>query len=239
MKMKQFFINNKGVVLIEFALILPILFLLTFPMIDYARYILLQQKAIKTAYVLGDAITMSNPIEVNTNATDIAQDATLLRQELFNNPGGSDLMDNVPQLFLPFRESTDSNNPDFNKWQVIVSYIYKETATSAPELKWQFNEDDNAFQGHAKSRIGNVSGFGNSATPNLPTVLANSMEEEEGVIIVEVFANHTPITPVMSALGIPFISATEVDYTAFLRARYGNLEYMWDNNCPPTSTSCP
>ncbi|MDG1287782.1 MAG: pilus assembly protein [Rickettsiales bacterium] len=234
-KMSHFFKDNQGVVLIEFAFILPILLLLTFPMIDYARYVLLQQKIIKVAYVLGDSITISNPIDVATTAVDVAADPTYFQQLLLDDPNGPDLIDTLPQLMLPFREA-----PNENLWQVVISYVYKPDPGTPPQLMWQYDEDSRSFTaGSRVSNIGIVSGFTSPIDATLPTELINTMASTEGLIVVEVTGRHNPISPVMGALGIPFVSAEDLQYTSYMRTRYGDLQYMWANNCPPTSTVCP
>ncbi len=244
MRMKRFIKNEKGVALIEFALILPILFLLTFPMIDYSRYILLQQKIIKTAYVLGDSITISRPIDALTVQDDpdgengINQDATYLVTELFDNPGGADLMDNVQALMLPFRESQRAGSAEFNKFQVIVSHVRRPDATSVPQLTWQFNEDDNAFNGTADSLVGNVNGFGNTVPARLPDELLNGIDEGEGLIVVEVLANHVPITPNLVNLGVSFAAPQRLRYTSYMRTRYGDLSHIWRVFCTPVNSNC-
>ncbi|GEM_PF-4507824 len=227
-KLRNFLKNNQGVVLIEFAFILPILLLLTFPMIDYARYVLLQQKVIKTAYVLGDAFTISNPIEADTDATDIATDGTRLTEAVF-----AELLGTVPQLMLPFREELGEN-----LWQVVVSYVLR-PAGGTPQLIWQYDEDSDSFNSGAPSNIGSVAAFNSPVNATLPIDLVSGIGDDEGFIVVEVTGRHEPITPILSALGIPFVSATDVRYTSYMRTRYGDLQYIWSNNCPPTSTVCP
>lgn len=232
--------DNQGVVLIEFAFILPILLLLTFPMIDYARYVLLQQKLIKTAYVIGDAITMSRAVEVDTEVGDVVADATYLTELLFDNPNGKSLIDAVPQLMLPFREPTGKNY-----WQVVITMVRKpdpatgETA-GPPEIKWQYDEDSRSFNsGSVASNIGVVAAFNTNTPATLPTELMNTMGDGEEIIVVEVTGKHKAITPVLSALNIPFVSDDTLNYTSYMRARYGSLQYIWQINCPPTSTNCP
>ena len=232
---ERFWGDCRAAVMIEFAFIFPILLLLTFPMIDYARYILLQQKVIKVAYVLGDAITMSRPIEVDTKQTDVDADSTYLTEKLLNDPVGPDLMDSLPQLLLPFTEPQGRND-----WQVVVSHVRKPDDTTPPLLTWQFDEDSRSFDaGGRKAAVGVVSGFNNTTPANLPAELLGTMQAEEDVIVVQVTAKHVPITPILSALGIPFVSQDEVVYSSYMRARYGDLSFMWSNNCPPTSTNCP
>jgi len=239
--MKRFFKNEKGLALIEFALVLPIIFALTFPMIDYARYILLQQKVIKTAYVLGDSITMSRPIDVLTRQSDgagnngVDQNADFLTVNLLNNSSGDDLMDTIPLLMSPFQEDPAGDDMESNRFQVIISHVLKPDDVTPPQLMWQFNEDDNAFDGTSDSAIGNISGFGNPVTANLPDELTDGMQANENIIVVEVFANHLPITPDLSGgvLGLTFLAQQQLQYTSYMRARFGDLQYIWSVNCPP------
>lgn len=239
-KLRNFLRDNHGVVMIEFAFIFPILLLLTFPTIDYARYILLQQKVIKAAYVFGDAVTMSRPIEADTKASDIAADSTYLTEALLNDPSGPDLVDTLPRLMLPFEEKSGQN-----MWQAIITHVRKPPGGS-PEVTWQYNEDTRDFTATAYSsgnthgsRIASGSGFNRHDPAALPTELLNSMGDNEELIAVEVTAHHKPITPLMGVINIPFVNETDMHYTSYMRTRYGSLQYMWSNNCPPTNVNCP
>lgn len=233
-KMIQFLKDTRGVVLIEFAFILPILLLLTFPMIDYARYILLQQKLIKVPYVWGDAITMSRPVEADTTLADINADATYLTQVLLDNSAGPDLVDTLPQLMLPFREAQGEN-----LWQAVITHVRKPDPATPPQIEWQYDEDGRSFTASGRtSNVGVVSGFNNTTPATLPTGLINTMGDGEEIIVVEVSGVHRPITPIITALGIPFVSETTLNYTSYMRTRYGSLRYMWPNNCPPGNAEC-
>lgn len=236
-KLSSFWQHNKGSVLVEFAFILPILLILTFPLIDYARYILLQQKVIKTAYVIADAITMSREIDTTTTAADIAQKGDYMTNDLINSSGsGTDLIDSVPDLMQPFVEQ-----PGDDRWQVVISHVRKPDAASPPLLTWQYDENSRSYTGAPQSSVGSVVGFNNTVPATLPAELISSMGDGENIIVVEVTARHDPIVPDLSGgiINAPFLGTTDVEYTAYMRARYGNLQYIWNVNCPPTSVNCP
>jgi hypothetical protein len=234
--MRKLWGENKGATIIEFAFVFPILIIMTFPLIDYARYILLQQKVIKTAFVLGDSVSMSRPVDGSTTAADISQFGDYLTTELFDSTnGGVDLIDSIPDLMIPFQERNGEN-----LWQVVISFVYRPDAGSPPLLYWQYDEDSRSFNGNRPSQIGQVTGFPLAGSPAvLPPTLTASLQPNEGVVVVEVTATHVPIVPDLSGLGVPFITRTDLTHTSYMRARYGDLRYIWTINCPPTSTTCP
>lgn len=222
--MKNIVKKEEGAVLVEFVLILPIILMITFLTVDYARYILLQQKVIKVSYVLADAITMSIPIEPTTTAADVASDATYMREELLNDPdaNNTDLIDAVPTMVQPF-SGTDV--------QVVVSHVYNDGA--GPVLTWQYDENSRSFNnvGAGDSVVGTVGNFDDNTSATLPASIAGAMQLEESIIVVETIARYRPVTPALGGLGISFLSESDVRYTAYMQSRFGDLGAIWNINC--------
>lgn len=59
--LSKFSRNNRGIALLEFAIVFPFLFLLIFGGIEVARYILILQKLEKAVYTLTDIVGQSTP----------------------------------------------------------------------------------------------------------------------------------------------------------------------------------
>ncbi len=224
-KLKSIITSPQGSVIVEFAFILPIMLLLTFPVIDYSRYILMQQKLTKAASFMADAVAMSRPIEQATTQSDIDTDGTFLEETTLQ-----DIVNTINIHMMPFAEE-QAGGPD--RYQAILTHVYKD-ANGIPALGWQFDQNSQRLNGApAESTVGVLSGPGDIGSPaTMPPELQN-LQDGENLVVAEVFANYEPITPDMSSIGVNFLSAQRLTYRAFFRARYGNLRCIWQVYMPP------
>jgi hypothetical protein len=228
-KMHALLKSNQGGILVEFAFILPIMLMLTFPVIDCSRYILIQQKLVKAASFMADAAAMSRPILATTTQPQIAQFGDFLTE-----PTLTGIVDTINIHMLPF-DAEQPGGPDL--YQAILTHVYAD-ASGAPLLGWQYDQNShNLYDGaRTESIVGLVTGPGDIGTPaniaNIPPALRN-LQANENFVVAEVFADYTPITPNLSAIGINFLAAQRLNYRAYFRARYGNLRCIWQVYMPP------
>jgi hypothetical protein len=218
--------DNAGGIAIEFALVLPVFLTLCLPVVDYGRYILLQQKLVKAASFMADAVSLSSPIKADTTQADIDADGLYITQTAI-----AASVNAINTLMLPF---TQEQQGGANLYQAVITHVYKD-ASGSPALGWQFDKNSQSFyDGTRQSDVGVIAGEGDIGSPaNIPAVLANNLDDGENIIVAELSAQYDPITPVLGGLGVPFLQAQEVSYTAYYRARYGNLKCVWGVYMPP------
>lgn len=204
----SFMKDRTGSIAIEFAIVLPILLILVFPTIDYARFILMQQKVIKGAYVIADAVAMSTPvIPGETTQDDIDTIGTYLTEQLLQ-----ELCSTADILMLPFPPEAGSGT---DRYQIEITQVYNDSNNgSSPTIGWQYDQNSMALT------------LGGGAV-TLPPSLQNNLDPDENLIRVRVTALYEPITPPLPALGVPFLTVQTREHTSYFRARYGDLRNVW------------
>ncbi len=224
-KLRSLSRETQGGVMVEFAFILPIMLMLTFPVIDYSRYILIQQKTVKAAAFMADAVSMSAPITPVTTQQNVDENGLLLTENVLR-----EVVDTMNTHMIPFPAQPAGGNP---LYQVVITNVYR-AANGAPSLGWQYDLQSHSLYSAARqSDIGVVAGIGNIGSPAAVTPELSTLDVGENMIVAEVSAQYAPITPNLSALGIGFLQAQTIRYRAFYRARYGNLRCIWQVYMPP------
>lgn len=225
--------GQSGSVLVEFAFVVPLLIMLAIPVVDYGRLILLRQKAVKMASFAADAVTMSREIEATTTQADVNADATFMTPQALAAIVGS-----VNTMMMPF-PAEQQNGADI--YRVVLTHVYRDPASGQPVLGWQFDQNSRSFYNPNRiSDVGLVASPADIGTPaTIPASLANNMDDGENLVVAEVAAFFNPIAPDLSALGIPLPGPQWLTYTAYFRARYGNLKCVWGVYMPPTPACAP
>jgi len=223
----QKFKDSTGTVAIEFSAIVTILVILTFPTIDFARYILMQEKVIKSAHMLADAVSMSREITAATTQAEIDQDGSYLTLQVLQQ-----LMNQINILMVPF---ADEGAGGVDRYQAVVTHIYNDTGNGGPALGWQFDQNSmSLYDGARQSVVGVVATANDRGNPAvLPPSLAGSLNPTENLIAVEFSALYEPITPGMQGIGVPFLASQTVRHVSYFPARYGNLGCIWQEYMPP------
>lgn len=222
MRYKDFSRSESGAVLIEFAAVVTVLLILIFPTIDFARYILLQQKVIKTSHSIGDSIAMSQPIEPSTTAAEITAEHMTLNALQAIVAGNV-----VDSLMSPFPPEGSGGQ---NRYQVVVTHVFN--SGGVPTISWQFDLDSGTLNSGAAS----ITGSGRGSPAALPVSLSNGfggLDPSENAIVVEASALYQPITPGLQALGVPFLAPTMVTHNSYFPGRYGQLGCIWQIYMPP------
>lgn len=208
--------GQKGGILIEFALIFPICLLLTFPVVDIGRFILLQEKVVRTAYFVADAIAMSRPISTETTQADIDTDGLYITEPVIR-----EVVNSVSTFMMPF-PAEQPGGPDL--YQVVVTHVYN--GGSGAQIAWQYDQNSQSFYSASReSEIGLIQGPADIGSPaTMPADLDFFFNTAAGMnftfVVAEVTASYEPITPNLAALGIPFLQPQEVRYTSYFYARH-------------------
>jgi hypothetical protein len=217
--------GNHGSIMVEFAMIVPIFLILIFPVVDYSRYILIQQKAVKAAAFMGDAVAMSQAIEATTTQADIDTNGLLLKPEVL-----AEVVDTLDVLMMPFESEATSGK---ELYQAVITQVYR-AADGAARIGWQYDQNSKSFYGARESIVGVVGGAGDIGSPaTLPAAIAATLDDGENLIVVEISALYRPITPDLQVINVPFLQEKQLKYTSYYRARYGNLRCVWNTYMPP------
>ena len=202
LKISRFIANfqreTKGSAAIEFAILLPLLLIFLFPVVDYARYILMQQKAIKTSSVLADSISMSVPMDISADPSDFGYNNALLTTDLIQEYANLAFT-----LMTPFGSSPNAIN-------VTISNIDK-NENEPPATSWRYN---------------NQTGFASDLStidPGIASSFITNMGDGENLIYVTVSVDFNPFSPNLLAFGVPFLEETQVVSSHLYRSRYGEL----------------
>lgn len=223
---RKFLTAETGGVMIEFAFILPIMLMLTFPVVDYSRYILLQQKLVKAASFMSDAASYSTPVDSTTTQQQIDQEGKYLTEASLRG-----IVNTINIHMMPFNPAQNAAD---NRYQAILTHVYRDAASGAPVMGWQYDENSQSFAGNrSESTIGQITSAADIGSPATMPPELQTLEQGENLVVAEVFADYQPITPDLSTLGVRFLSAQRLSYRAFFRARNGNLRCIWQVYMPP------
>lgn len=223
--------DERGVALIEFVIVLPLLLILIFMALEFTRYLLINIKVQSAAYAMANSVTQyppaSNPPstgEINLNALLVTLGTGQLTRVLF-----------------PFG--------DASKEGMIISSIRKESAANPAlpntVIKWQlFNAGaiggiTSMVNGKSAGDIGTGAAFVKDQPTAFDTLRnpaaspANlaSLLEGENFIVVEIFYDYQPlytsIFPAISAANAAFdfpgLAPQTIARQVFMRPRNGAL----------------
>lgn len=178
---RSFLPANRGVALIEFALVFPVIMLLLFGALEVARAMVITQRVEKVAYVLSDVTSQYPPATSDRAANEIDE---------------TELMANVfPQYFRILGTYGDPA-----RQQMILTSVRRESG--APRIKWQIvgggtltKDVTSVVNGLAPGAIGagvknTVATFGSDK--ELQTQMG-AMADGENLVVAEVFFQYEPI----------------------------------------------
>jgi Flp pilus assembly pilin Flp len=196
--------GNSGAAAIEFALILPVLLILSLPLVDYFQYIMTIQKMNKTAASVADMLVISTP-----------GDGPLANSDPFALTGAT--LTNVLQtsdfLMHPF-PFTGAENA-----RVTVNSIVNQGGTVSAPWSAVYNGG------------GGVSVQGIGDTNVLPAGFLGQMFDDENAIAVTVEYRFEPVIPLPGLGFIPSLAAEDIRITQFFPARNGALTCVRNVNC--------
>lgn len=223
---KHKFLNEQGGIAVEFALILPLMLVLCLPVVDYGRYMLMAQKLVKASSFMADAVSMSTPIADDTTQLDVDSDGLYITPTAL-----AGVVSSLNTMMIPFAQEQQGGE---DMYQAVITHVYRDSSGN-PALGWQYDQNSQSFYNSARqSAVGVITGEGDVGSPaNIPAGLANNMDAGENIIVAELTAKYKPITPLLGTLGVPYMEAQDIKYTAYYRVRYGNLKCVWGVYGPP------
>ena len=207
----------QGVAAIEFALVLPLLLILSLPLYNYIQYIMVFQKVNKTSATIADMIVMSTPSDATTTAEDADNDKLILSTHSLQM-----ILESSTALMQPF-SFPNANGSSCATASIRVDSVYKPTGGSAGTV-WQAT-----YSGTAGTV--NVT---NHATPQaipatMSAAFASAMVDEENTIIVDVTCTFTPPISMPLSMGLPMLSTTPVRAVYRFPARNEALKTVFLN----------
>lgn len=237
---KSLFFDKRGLALVEFALVLPLLLVLFFGIVELSRYILITQKLERSVYSMSNMTGQFVPITSADGSLEIDVDA----------------IDN--QIFPQFKKNMEPYIADADRVAIVTSMSRVNNTGNNTSLKinWQRagggtlsdSKTVSILNGLKASAINSASENGVSAgtSPSFPS-LANpelmdgalkDMAVGENMIIVESFYKYRPIASnFLSGLGQATLAEQTLSSVVYSRPRFGDLETLV--RTPPPVTPPP
>lgn len=231
---RNFISNSKGVISIEFAILLPILFSIFLGMLEYSRYIYHTQKAVKVTGTIADMVSLFDTIDSSQTTTELEDSCVTDALMITDNRIQSMLAPAVIEaLVLPLPE---------NSVKVIISLINKDPGES-PKIAWQYEYDVNpditytSFAGRE----------GNNA--NIPVIdgTPGGMLDHDNIILVEAAVEYNSIISSALSTFAPGINSdliTSKSYYPYRKYSYDinelpemGINYTWPSRLPPSMPS--
>lgn len=206
--------NQRGVALIEFVLVFPVMLLLLFSAIEMSRHIVITQKVETATYALTNIVGQFAPAAINPAPDQISAGAL-----------DADVLSQLTRMMGVFGDPSNQ--------KVIISSVIR--SKEGTRLLWQRVGGGTLTNGVASI----VNGATGNSTPGMECGPApfttedirtqlSTMSENENMIVGEVFFRYRAI---LGPLGGLVVGAPEQTITrqVFLHPRSGKLWYL-----PPT-----
>lgn len=188
---------DDGTILIEFAIVLPVLMLLLIPIYDFYNYIMSEQRAIKTGWMVGDMIAMSVSQEEIDKNSFVPSSMRLTEQTL----------ENILQTAHFTMAPADLSSGDF---RIEVSSIQKLPSTMKTHWSALFDGND-------------VSVTPNEGSLALPSSFENEMDIGENVIVVETTFTVRPVFD-LSIVSLNPLTESDIVKRHYFPVRLGVLD---------------
>ena len=195
--------NKRGAAVMEFALLFPVLLILSLPLMDYFQYIMTIQKLNKTASRLADMIVISTPGDGVMADSD---PYVLSRTSL------TTMLQTTGFLMHPFPFPHTAGS------EMTVTSIHR--TGSGVEAPWSasYSGQDVTLSPSGEVNI-------------LPASFRTAMYPEENVIAVTINYTFDPVIKIPGLGFIPSLGREELQITQFFPTRNGPLRCVKDYNC--------
>lgn len=217
LRAKSFFSNQKGLALVEFAFVAPLLLVLFFGVFELTRYILILQKVERSAYATSNIVSQYLP----------AQNPTIDPV----NEISKNVMDSA--VFPQVGRMLDSFYAPDNTRSIVTSVVKNASGTTT--INWQIASGETF-----NDAVSIVNGLpANSITPAVKdtqatfsgdaAILAETagMTIGENLIVVEVFYHYEPIvSDILARFGSPSLAQRTIVSRSYTMPRQGNLLYL-------------
>lgn len=220
MSQRNFIHNEKGVALLEFAVLTPLLLLLFLGTAEFTRFIIIQEKVERTAYALSGIIVQYLP-----DGTSNASKASMLSVDNMND----NVFAHFPKIMDPYVDPKD--------FRAIASSVLKASANAGDiRIKWQIASkgkngrftDKNTTKSIVNGLLPDdittavqdtIAGF----TP-ATIALLSTMQKDENMIVVEVFYRYTPLFKnFLNTIGASSLAETTIVSRVYSMPRQGSL----------------
>lgn len=207
-KRASFWHRANGSALVEFAILLPVLLILSLPLLNYFHYVQAVQKLNKATTTIADMIALSHKAD-GLSAQEIDDNPLTLNEERLAN-----MIATVDFLMHPL-----AFGPNQDALVTAVS-VYKD-GSAPPHAAWSAE----------------YSGEGNVAVRNggdlnlVPADFISGMYDQENAIAVRIAYTYHPPIPISPLSFIPSMAETPLSVTQFFPARSGPLRCVYDVNC--------
>lgn len=198
--------EEKGVSMLEFGLLLPILVLILVGSLEVARMVLFHQKVDNATYRVADMVTRSNADTFSCTGVGGAEwmRDTVLKESLEPYEMYPDTGLIISAVEAGYQDPLRPND------NVVLNQ----------NIIWQWRSGPEASL--YGTRGANLRGNDNWPNVFRRSPNAGGMYNRDRIITVEVFYRYKPLLDV-SANFLPFVKEQVVYKTAYYRARYGNL----------------
>ncbi len=214
---KSLISNQRGLALVEFAFVAPLLLALIFGVVELTRYIIILQKVERTTYALSNIVVQYLPAQYPA-----VSPSNEISEANINN----DAFAQISKMMSPYNNSADIST-------IITSVVKTDSAPPNDKIiEWQIagggtlsNSDtfsivNGVAPGAVSPAVRNTNAIFNA---DIQTTLVD-MQKGENFIVVEVFYNYRPIvSDILSRFGAPSLAQTTIVSRNFAMPRQGNL----------------
>lgn len=233
--LKSLFYNKQGLALIEFALFLPLILLMFFGVVEFTRYVIITQKAERSAYALSNIMSQFTPIKFTKVDTEAS--TKTIDEEVFTQYARTMDIYNTAADRIAIISSITKTGPGNNNGSIKINWQRAGGGSlSSPEAVSLLN-------GVNASAVnsGNANGSTAGTSPSFPDANGQLMHNAmsgmlvgENMIITETFYSYQPfLSNVLGAFGSASMPGKIMKSVVFTRPRNGDID---DLNRPDEDT---
>lgn len=217
--------NQRGLAMVEFALVAPLLLALIFGVVELTRYIIIFHKVERTTYSISNLVTQYLPAQYPT----VSAENEISQGNIENN-----VFDNITKMMDPYDNQSDL--------ATIVTSVVKNNSGDKL-IQWQLAGGGSLSNSDTKSIVNNLSpGAVGPAVRDTKTAFNADIEAQlvdmqtgENFIVVEVFYNYRPmLSDILTRFGSPTLAQSTIISRNFAMPRQGNLLDLPPKFNPPT-----
>ncbi len=227
--LKSFFSNKQGLALIEFALFLPLILLMFFGVVEFTRYVIITQKAERSAYALSNIMSQFTPIKVKEIDTEAS--TKTLDGEVFAQFARTMDVYNTASDRIAIISSITKTGPGNNNGSITINWQRSGGGSlSSSEAVSLLNGVNAAAINSSTSENGSTAGTSPSfpgANGQLIHNVLYDMNISENMIITETFYSYSPfLSNVLGAFGSVSMPGKIMKSVVFTRPRNGDIDTL-------------
>jgi hypothetical protein len=239
---KSLFANKQGLALVEFALFAPLLLIMFFSAVEFARYVIIMQKVERSAFTMSNITVQYTPITYDRKPGEI--DSDVINAEVF------------PQ----FKRAMEPYIEDSDRVAIIssLSRVNDKNNNTSLKINWQIAGGGNLNSPEAVSVLNgvNASAINTAASKNGSTAgtipsfpgfkgelmdgMLASMPVNDNMIIVETFYTYRPIVgDILNNFGATALAQRVMKSVIYSHPRSGNIPSIERTDPPPPPEPVP